>query len=119
MSHAVLVYDGDCGMCEKCAGWLRSHMPHVQVVSHHAYGVKDLSAVLLVEGDIHYEGASAIARMLTTSTLRRYRFLGRVMSLVGIRSIAQVVYSMVARNRSRISRMLGLTACAVDGQRTS
>lgn len=119
MTNAVLVYDGDCGMCEKCAGWIRAHMTHVQVVSHHVHGVKDLSAVLLVEGDAHHEGADAIARMLITSPLRRYALIGHIMNTVGIRSIARVVYSLVARNRSRISRMLGLTACAVDGQRTS
>lgn len=119
MSSAVLVYDGDCGMCEKCAGWIGLHMPHVQVVSHHVYGVKDLNAVLLVEGNVEHEGADAIARMLMASPLRRYRLLGHFMNAVGVHHIARVVYALIARNRSRISRMLGLTACAIDNQRTS
>jgi hypothetical protein len=45
-----------------------------------------------------------------------YRVIGVVIGLPGVRSIAQIVYSLVARNRRHISRLLGMNACGLPQQ---
>jgi predicted DCC family thiol-disulfide oxidoreductase YuxK len=44
----VVVYDGDCGICEASARWIIARVPSVDVVSHHQYGLTHLGSVWFV-----------------------------------------------------------------------
>lgn len=110
----VVVYDGDCGICEASARWITSHVPGLRVISHHAHGLEHIDAVLLVSSGGNFEGAVAVAAILGRARSRFLRIIGVLMGLPVIRTLAGVVYGLVARNRRRLSRMLGLRACAID-----
>jgi len=109
----VVVYDGDCGICEASAGWIITHVPSVDVVSHHQYGLTHIGSVWFVNDNGRLEGAIAVSAILKSATSGVYRAVGVVIGLPGVRSIAQVVYSLVARNRRHISRLFGMNACGL------
>ena len=112
MQH-VVVYDGDCGICEASARWIIVHVPSVEVVSHHQYGLTHIGSVWFVTDSGRLEGATAVSAILKLADSGVYRAMGVVIGLPGVRSIAKVVYSLVARNRRHISRLLGMNACGL------
>lgn len=112
----VVVYDGDCGICEASARWIIAHIPSVDVVSHHQYGLAHIGSVWFVSDAGRLEGAMAVSAILKSANSGAYRAIGVVIGLPGVRSIAAVVYSLVARNRRHISRLLGMNACGLPQQ---
>jgi predicted DCC family thiol-disulfide oxidoreductase YuxK len=112
----VVVYDGDCGICEASARWIIAHIPAVDVVSHHQYGLAHIGSVWYVSDVGRLEGAIAVSAILKSTDSGVYRVIGVVIGLPGVRSIAQIVYSLVARNRRHISRLLGMNACGLPQQ---
>ena len=112
----VVVYDGDCGICEASARWIIAHIPSVDVVSHHQYGLAHIGSVWFVSDAGRFEGAMAVSAILKSANSGTYRAIGVVIGLPVVRSIAAVVYSLVARNRRHISRLLGMNACGLPQQ---
>lgn len=110
----VVVYDGDCGICEASGRWITAHVPNVAVVSHHQYGLDQIDAVWFVTGARRFEGAPAIAQILRRAESRVLRGAGFVIGLPLVRTVAAVVYLLVARNRRRLSVMLGMRACGIQ-----
>lgn len=98
---------------------MRRWAPQLEVQSHYDYGLKEISAVLYMSGDTQLSGAPAVSRILRSCRSRLLRLIGYVMRLYIIRTIAALVYSLVARNRARISRLFGLNACGIPDQRSS
>jgi predicted DCC family thiol-disulfide oxidoreductase YuxK len=109
----VVVYDGDCGICEWSAGWIRKHVPGVDVVSHTNYGIAHLSSVWFVTWSGRREGADAVSHILLKSDTAATRFIGRVIGAPVLRFLAKGIYFVIAKNRRLISRMFGLNACAL------
>jgi predicted DCC family thiol-disulfide oxidoreductase YuxK len=109
----VVVYDGDCGICEASAGWIIAHIPVVDVASHHQYGLTHIGSVWFVTDNGRLEGAAAISAILKLANARVYRAIGVVIGLPGVLFIAGLVYSLIARNRRHISRLLGMNACGL------
>jgi len=109
----VVVYDGDCGICEASAGWIIDHIPGIEVVSHYQYGLSHIGAVWYVTDAGRLEGAVAVSAILKMAHSRVYRAIGLIIGLPGIIFIAGLVYSLVARNRRHISRLLGMNACGL------
>ncbi len=109
----TLVYDGDCGFCEASAGWLAKRAPQLEVKSHYQAGLGPLESVMFTDGDQVLGGAPAISRALRDCDSVVLRLCGRFIALPGICALSSVVYSLVAQNRARISRMLGLNACGI------
>jgi predicted DCC family thiol-disulfide oxidoreductase YuxK len=117
MSAGVVVYDGDCGICQASARWIERHIPSLEVQSHYEYGVEELGSVWLVTSTYNYEGAEAVARVLMLSSKSWMRITGRIMNAPIVRLLATGVYRVIARNRRHISRAFGLNACAVPSQK--
>lgn len=115
----MVVYDGDCGICEKCAVLMRRWAPQLNVQSHYEYGLHEINAVLFISDGTQLSGAPAVSRILRVCRSRSLQLIGHVMRFYGVRTIAAVVYSLVARNRARISRLFGLNACGIPTQRNS
>jgi predicted DCC family thiol-disulfide oxidoreductase YuxK len=111
--HPVVVYDGDCGICEASARWILAHVPAVDVVSHHQYGLTHIGSVWFVTDNGRLEGARAVSAILKSADSRLYGTIGVVIGLPGVFFIAGLVYSLVARNRRHISRLLGMNACGL------
>jgi predicted DCC family thiol-disulfide oxidoreductase YuxK len=109
----VVVYDGDCGICEASARWILAHAPSLDVVSHHQYGLTHIGSVWFVTDNGRLEGASAVSAILKSADARAYRVIGVAIGLPGVLFVAGLVYSLVARNRRHISRLLGMNACGL------
>ena len=118
---SLLIYDGDCGICNQSADWARAHLPEgTDVVSWQSIddlgglglSVDDVTtAAYFVEDDgTLHRGEDAVA-----SALRRagggWRVAGTVLGSLPVRPLARRVYYWVATNRHRFSRD---GACAVD-----
>jgi predicted DCC family thiol-disulfide oxidoreductase YuxK len=110
---ATVIYDGDCGICEASARWIRQRFPDVSVVSHYEYGLSSIGAVWFINDVGRKEGSVAVASLLRMSASRWWRFVGAFMQLPLIRNIARMAYWCVAKNRARISRWVGLKACGL------
>lgn len=109
----TVVYDGDCGICESSAQWIRRHVPVVRVVSHYEYGVEQLHSVWLMTSSGRREGARAVAEILRMSNVPVMRGVGTAIDLPVVRNLAACVYWVIARNRRHISRVFGLKACGL------
>ena len=112
-SQSIVVYDGDCGICEASAQWIRKHVQVVDVVSHYDYGLEHIYAVWFVTSAGRREGAAAVAEILRLSDVPVMRVVGRVIDLPVVRTIAAGIYWLIARNRRHLSRLFGLKACGL------
>lgn len=112
-SQSIVVYDGDCGICEASAQWIRKHVHVVDVVSHYEYGLEHIYSVWLVTNKGRREGAAAVAEILSLSDVPVMRVAGRAIGLPVARTIASAVYWVIARNRRHLSRLFGLKACGL------
>ena len=114
MAAGVVVYDGDCGICEAAARFVRRHISQVDVMSHREYGVSSLDSVWFVTFNGRYEGHVAVSRILRLSEKKILRLCGTIVALPVIRIVARASYFVIAKNRRRISRIFGLKACSVS-----
>lgn len=112
-SQSIVVYDGDCGICEASAQWIKRHVPVLRVVSHYEYGLEHIYSVWLVTSTGRREGAAAVAEILRISDVPVMRVLGRIISLPIVRTLAAGVYWVIARNRRYLSKLFGLKACGI------
>lgn len=113
MSNPVVVYDGDCGICEASSRWILKNIQDIDVMSHHQYGLSYLGSVWFVTDDRRFEGARAVSEILKRADTVMFRTLGAFIGLPGIHLLAVGGYWLVARNRRTISKLLGLNACAI------
>jgi predicted DCC family thiol-disulfide oxidoreductase YuxK len=116
----VLLYDGDCGVCTRLAGFVVRRLRPGGAVS--AYQDADLPSYGLTaeqcDAALQYVDASgrshaaqnAVARLLLAS-VPWWRPLGAPLLLPGVNQLAGLVYRWVARNRSRLPG--GTPACAL------
>lgn len=109
----TLVYDGDCGLCERSADMARRRTRNVTVRDHRSHGLDSIDAVIYLADGREYTGAPAVARLLADFDGRAWRLAGRVIALPLVRILAAAVYAVVARNRRRLSRLFGLRACGL------
>lgn len=109
----VLVYDGDCGVCERFADMARRRARNITVRDHRTHGLASIEAVIYLADGREYAGAPAVARLLVDFDGRPWRLVGRIIALPVMRTIARGVYFVVARNRRRLSRLFGLRACGL------
>ena len=112
-TRSVVVYDGDCGICEASARWVMSHVASVDVVSHHQYGLTNIDSVWFVTPNGRLEGAAAVSSILKSADSQLYRVIGTAVGMPVILSAAGLIYKMVAQNRRHISRILGMNACGL------
>ena len=112
---SILVYDGDCGLCERSADFARRRAPGVTVRDHRSHGLTSIEAVIYVRDGKEVAGAPAVARLLGDFESRGWRMVGAALALPIVRTFAAGVYWLIARNRRRLSRLLGLRACGLPG----
>lgn len=115
----VLIYDGDCGFCQRSVTVLKRLPVDVDVTAYQfadleLYGTTAERAsyeVLLVDrsGRVH-GGAQAIARLLVSAG-GIYAAAGWLMRTPPVRWLAAAVYRLIANNRQRMPG--GTVACAL------
>ncbi|HEX5928451.1 MAG TPA: DUF393 domain-containing protein [Solirubrobacterales bacterium] len=119
-ARPVLLYDGDCAFCTRCAGLLERIGPAAEIVPWQfadldELGVTEAQAseavqLVAVDGAVR-AGHEAIAAVLLSAG-RFWRAIGRVLLLPGLSAVAAMVYRLVADNRYRLPG--GTPACALD-----
>lgn len=116
----MLLYDGDCAFCTRCAGLLERIGPDAEIVPWQFAALTELGVTeqqgseavqwVGVDGAVR-SGHEAIAAVLARAGWF-WRALGRALVLPGVSWIAARVYRLVAANRYRLPG--GTPACAVD-----
>ena len=121
----TVIYDGECGVCNKAAGYLQSmdrahalvFIPYQSAnLAHMSPGLTPSMtnrAMYVVEPDGHrYGGARAMFALL-----RRLPRLWGVVGSVGffqpLSLLAEPFYRLFAHNRRTVSRWLGLAECPI------
>jgi len=115
----VLIYDGDCGICNQSADWARAHLPSgTKVVPWQS--IDDLEALGLTVHDVETaaywvddDGTLHRGEAAASAVLRRaggmWAVAGASLDAPVVRPLARRVYYWVAANRHRFGRQ---GACA-------
>jgi predicted DCC family thiol-disulfide oxidoreductase YuxK len=119
----LVLYDADCGICTHSARRLRrlDRGRRLDLVPlEAAAGLPDAPPLAVLRDALHVRDASGrwasggAALVRIGRELPVLRPAALVAGLPGVRRLVEPAYRVVARNRHRISRWLGLTACRVD-----
>jgi predicted DCC family thiol-disulfide oxidoreductase YuxK len=116
----TLLFDGDCGFCTTAAGLAARIAPTATVVPYQradlaVLGVREEDAADALQwvapGGRVDSGAAAAARLLVSAG-RGWKPLGLLLLLPIVRSVAELLYRLVAANRHRLPG--GTPACRAD-----
>jgi hypothetical protein len=109
----VARFDADCGICN----WLAAKIaPSVPGVTFTPLGPEDPQIFTLTHAGTVFTGSRAMAEILRMSSVAAHRALGRTMRSFPLSLLASALYHLIARNRSRLSKVLGLEACRLIGE---
>jgi predicted DCC family thiol-disulfide oxidoreductase YuxK len=109
----VLIYDGDCGICNQSADWARAHLPaNTKIVPWQSI---DLDALGLTVADVQtaaywvdddgtlHRGEAAVAAVLRRAG-GPWPLAGTALDSAVLRPVARRAYEWVAANRHRLGR---------------
>lgn len=106
----VLLYDGDCAFCTRCARVLERIGPDAEIVAWQLTDLAELGITeeqaadavqwVQIDGTVR-SGHEAIAAVLNTAG-RIWKIIGHIVLLPGISWMAAKVYRLVADNRYRL-----------------
>jgi predicted DCC family thiol-disulfide oxidoreductase YuxK len=115
-NDACMIFDDSCPMCSAAARWVEKNTSLAVVPGSTwesgAAGIGDSELdrsvwTLSKSEPAPQSEALAVAYILQHGRLRIFRIAGRIVSLWGIRSVANVIYRWIARNRRRFMRSRG------------
>lgn len=109
----ILHYDDDCGLCTHCVRWLQDRTTGVLITPMSDELMVGNAVVLEAGDDDVLYGASAIAVVLSGCG-QPWRVVGRFMRFPGVAVVAELVYRLIAKHRSRISSALGWGICELE-----
>lgn len=133
-THWTLLYDGDCPLCRRAAGWVRANTrpgavdpvpcqdPDRAVRFPQVSDADCMAAMQLVQHDgVVHAGERALPHLLGQATQRRWRVVGRLLRIPGVLWVARPIYALIARNRLALSSFFvrkepGGPACGIDGK---
>lgn len=111
-----MIFDDSCRMCSAAARWVEKNTS-LAVVPGSTWesgtaGIGDSELNRSVwtfskSAPTPQSEALAVSYILQHGRYRIFRFAGRIISLWGVRSIANVIYRWIARNRHRFMRSRG------------
>ena len=118
----MLIYDGDCGFCTRCAEWAQRRLPkgHAVAAWQHLPDLDELgltvadvtSASYWIDADGRpHPGEQGIA-MALIAIGGIWTVAGRALLMPNLRKIAAALYRLIARNRQRMPG--GSASCQVD-----
>lgn len=119
-SRALLLYEGDCGFCNRCARFIARRLPTSaelrpwQRTNLDAYGVREdrvrYEIVWVDAAGRQFGGAQAVAKLLLDCG-GVWAVLGAPLRVPPFRWLAHALYRLVANNRSRLPG--GGPACGI------
>jgi predicted DCC family thiol-disulfide oxidoreductase YuxK len=125
VARPIVLYDGDCGVCTalKKEAQRRDAAARLRFIAYQAADLEQISPGLTREmaGRVLYlvqpDGQRFAGARAVFETMRRLPGLWRLIGAIGafppLSLLAEPFYRLVARNRGRISRWLGLDRCAL------
>lgn len=116
----MLLYDGDCAFCTRCAGLLERIGPEAEIVPWQFADLAELGVTAEQASEavqwVGIDGAVSSGHEAIAAVLGRagplWRGAGRALVLPGLSWVAARAYRLVADNRYRLPG--GTPACAVD-----
>lgn len=123
-SGFTVIYDAHCGVCSRSVAWLqrqRADQPLRFLAAHSEEAIRlvpvrppNQMAIVSPSGEVLLGADGWIGCM---SALPRYRWLARAMAWPVAKPFVRAGYGLVARNRLRLSAMLGRKpdACEIPG----
>ncbi len=111
----LLITDGECGFCQLSAAWLARHFPGEWI--NQPSQKSDLPQLGLTKAQVDKQvwyltfsdgnwiksgGAKAISKLLIDQPKKYIKPIAYLMLAPGFSSIAQFVYWLVAKNRSKL-----------------
>jgi predicted DCC family thiol-disulfide oxidoreductase YuxK len=111
---ALVIYDGDCGLCRAAAAWVLARAPgSLEAAAWQDLGSTGLARLGLAIGDVRRaaylvlpDGRLLRGHLAAAGALRTARWpwalLGRAIELPGVRVLAALTYAGVARWRHRL-----------------
>ena len=126
MTPATLLFDGDCGLCVASGAWLAARVPgdRLRVMSlQDVAGDARLAALTAgrdLDAAVHLVGADDTVRAGAAAVIRAARLVpgwgtvARIYDHAPGHALWEPAYRLVARNRRRIGRRVGLAeACRI------
>jgi len=122
-SPALLVFDGDCGICSRAVRWLRRHdgSKRIRALPSRTPGLlqqlgvseEEAGAALwaIADGREHLRGAAAINAALAALRPGPWPLVARLYALPAIRRLEDAAYAWVAAHRGRLSRFGSPGSC--------
>jgi predicted DCC family thiol-disulfide oxidoreductase YuxK len=124
-ARALLIYEGDCGFCNRCARFIARRLPsdaelkpwqRVDLDSYRIPRSRARYEILWVAPDGRVDGgAQAIAKLLMDCG-GPWAVLGMLIRVPPLRWVAHGVYRLIANNRDRMPG--GGPTCAAKASRT-
>jgi predicted DCC family thiol-disulfide oxidoreductase YuxK len=124
-----LLFDGDCGVCTRSAEWVkaRDRRGEFIVEPYQRFPDAELAAIGLSYEHCSYEAQAidlegrALGGAIAVNYVLLRRFPWNILVVIAyalppLLLIEMAAYRLVARNRHRISRWLGLKACLLKQQ---
>jgi len=129
MKH-LLLWDGDCGFCARCAAWLQAQDQRqlFEILPH-----QQKSEAFLAEYDLDHAACNQEIKLITADGkimggaealnffLEKYvpwawimRVIKRLPPLLALEKLA---YRAIAKNRPLLSKWLGVKACSIFPKR--
>ncbi len=113
---AVCIFDSDCGICQFSVRLARGLGARVDFIPFQIFDFSNAptgltseraqtEVVFITSGGNVFGGAAAVAQILRVS---RIAPLGAILDSRPVLPLAQIVYSWVARNRSRLPQACGV-----------
>jgi predicted DCC family thiol-disulfide oxidoreductase YuxK len=123
---ALVIYDGDCGLCRAAAAWALARAPgSLEAAAWQDLGSAGLARLGLALGDVRRaaylvlpDGRLLRGHLAMAGALRAARWpwplVGCAIELPGVRALAALTYAAVARWRHRLP-LRGGRACGARG----
>lgn len=123
MKCELVLFDGDCGICNKSAEFIKKKNPDIDVKPSQIVNLKEINSILTQEivlqsvvfvdkDSVMYLKSKAIFEIMKRMG-GLYKIMGFVLSNTLIVFLSNPIYNVIAKNRAKISKFLGLNACKI------
>ncbi len=123
MVKYYLLYDGDCGICSKSAELVHKYdkNKYFEILPYQFFDFAQYpklndniaqTTVILIKKDLskHLTEPAAVFEILSNLS-GVYKIVGLILNNSVFVFISNPIYRLIAKNRAKISTMLGLNAC--------
>ena len=101
----TIIYDNDCGLCQYFIDWFVNNIKLNIFILEKG---KDLTEIIVITNKETYIGASAIGYLLKYT---KYKHIGSFILCPIVLPFANIVYKIIAKYRSNISKIIGVKSC--------